>query len=220
MSDTTAGQSARGPARHPIFAVIYGRIAAAGEESGRVAHRTELLAGLSGKVIEVGAGTGLNFEHYPPTVTDVLAVEPEPRLRRLAAQAAARARVPVRIVAGTADQLPGSDAEFDAGVCSGVLCSVPDQAQALAELRRVIRPGGQLRFYEHVRSADPRLARFQDRADRIWAALNGGCHCNQDTETAIAAGGFRLEACRRFDFRPALLAALVAPHILGRATRA
>jgi len=178
-----------------------------------------LLAGLSGKVIEVGAGTGLNFEHYPPTVTDVLAVEPEPRLRRLAAQAAARARVPVRIVGGTADVLPGSEAEFDAGVCSGLLCSVPDQGQALAELSRVIRPGGQLRFYEHVRSADPRLARYQDRADRIWAALNGGCHCNRDTETAITAEGFRLEASRRLDFRPSRLVALVAPHILGRAIR-
>src|SRR5215469_4850985 len=116
VSDTTAGQSARGPARHPIFAVIYGRIAAAGEESGRAAHRTELLAGLSGKVIEVGAGSGLNFDHYPPTVTEVLAVEPEPHLRLLAAQAAVRASVPVRIVDGSADLLPASDAEFDAGV--------------------------------------------------------------------------------------------------------
>jgi SAM-dependent methyltransferase len=220
VSDTTARQPARRPARHPIFARIYGRVAAAGEEAGRAAHRTELLAGLSGKVIEVGAGNGLNFAHYPPAVTEVLAVEPEPHLRRLATQAAARASVPVRVVEGTADLLPARDAEFDAGVCSGVLCSVPDQRQALAELRRVIRPGGQLRFYEHVRSADPSLARFQDRADRIWAALNGGCHANRDTETAISAAGFRLEACRRFDFRPVLLASPVAPHILGRATKA
>jgi SAM-dependent methyltransferase len=218
VSDTTASQSAR-HARHPIFARIYGRLAAAGEESGRAGHRTELLAGLSGKVIDIGAGNGLNFAHYPSAVTEVLAVEPEPHLRRLAAQAAARASVPVRIVDGTAGLLPASDAEFDAGVCSGVLCSVPDQRRALAELRRVIRPGGQLRFYEHVRSADPRLARFQDRADRIWAALNGGCHSNRDTETAVIAGGFLLEECQRFDFRPSLLAAPVAPHILGRATR-
>jgi SAM-dependent methyltransferase len=220
VSDTAASQPARRPARHPIFARIYGRIAAAGEESGRAGHRTELLAGLSGRVIEVGAGNGLNFAHYPSAVTEVLAVEPEPHLRRIAAQAAARAPVPVRIVDGTAGLLPASEAEFDAGVCSGVLCSVPDQRRALAELRRVIKPGGQLRFYEHVRSANPRLARFQDRADRIWAALNGGCHANRDTETAITGSGFRLEACRRFDFQPSLRAALVAPHILGRATRA
>lgn len=219
MSDTTASQPARRRARHPVFARIFGRLSAAGEESGRAAHRTELLAGLSGKVIEVGAGNGLNFAHYPSAVTEVVAVEPEPHLRRLAAQAATRAPVPVRVVDGTAGLLPASEAEFDAGVCAGVLCSVLDQRQALAELRRVIRPGGQLRFYEHVRSGDPGLARFQDRADRIWAALNGGCHSNRETETAITAAGFRLEACRRFGFRPCLLGALVAPHILGRAIR-
>ncbi len=153
-------------------------------------------------------------------MTEVLAVEPEPHLRRLAAQAAAHAPVPVRIVDGTAGLLPAGEAEFDAGVCSGVLCSVPDERHALAELHRVIRPGGQLPFYEHVRSTDPSHARFQDRADRIWGVLNGGCHPNRDTETAITAAGFDIQECRRFDFRPCLLAAPVAPHILGRAIRA
>jgi SAM-dependent methyltransferase len=204
---------------HPIFARVYGRVAAAAEKAGRAEHRTEMLAGLSGRVIEVGAGNGLNFAHYPPAVTQVLAVEPEPHLRRLAAQAAARAPVPVRVVDGTADLLPAGEAEFDAGVCSGVLCSVPDQGRALKELHRVIRPGGQLRFYEHVRSRDPRRARLQARIDRIWAALNGECHATRDTETAITAAGFRVQACRRFDFQPCLIAAPASPHILGRAIR-
>jgi ubiquinone/menaquinone biosynthesis C-methylase UbiE len=219
VSDTRTSQRARRPSHHPIFARAYGRMAAAGEEAGRAGHRAEMLAGLSGKVIEVGAGTGLNFPHYPSAVTVILAVEPEPHLRRLAAQATTHVSVPVRIAGGTAGLLPADEAEFDAGVCSGVLCTVPDQRQALTELHRVIRPGGQLRFYEHVRSTDPRQARFQDRADRIWAALNGGCHTNRDTEAAITAAGFHIQACRRFDFRPCLLAAPVAPHILGRATR-
>ena len=220
MTETAASRLARRGARHPVFARLYGRIAAAGEESGRAGHRAEMLAGLAGNVIEAGAGNGLNFAHYPSAVTEVLAVEPEPHLRRLAAHAAASAPVPVRIIDGTAGLLPAGDAQFDGAVCSGVLCSVPDLQQALTELRRVLRPAGQLRFYEHVRSADPRRARMQDRADGIWAALNGGCHPNRDTEAAITTQGFKIEACRRFDFQPCLLAAPVAPHILGRATRA
>lgn len=204
---------------HPIFARLYARLAPVAEKAGAAAHRDELLAGLEGQVIELGPGSGLCFAHYPSTVTEVVAVEPEPHLRRVALQASANAPVPVRVVDGSADRLPADDGSFDAAVVSLVLCSVPDQCRALGELHRVLCPGGSLRFYEHVRSADPRQARLQDRVDWIWPHLGGGCHANRDTERAIAESGFRVEWCRRFDFRPSVLVAPVSPHMLGEAVR-
>lgn len=204
---------------HPIFARLYGHFAPQAEHAGVAQHRQELLGGLSGRVVEVGAGSGLTFSHYPPEVTEVAALEPEPYLRHLALQAARDAPVPVVMVDGSAEHIPAGDGSFDAAVTSLVLCSVPDQARALAELRRVLRPGGQLRFYEHVRSEDPRAARAQDRIDHFWPLVGGGCHPNRDTPSAIAAAGFDIETCRRFEFRPCLLAAPVAPHVVGMARR-
>ena len=206
-------------AGHPIFARLYSRFAPAGDKAGAAAHRDELLAGLEGRVIEVGAGSGLCFTHYPVTVSEVVAVEPEPHLRHLAEEATAAAPVPIRVVGGTADRLPGDDGSFDAAVVSLVLCSVPDQRRALGELHRVLRPGGQLRFYEHVRSESPRQARLQDRVDWVWSLLLGGCHANRDTESAVAEAGFRVERCRSFDFRPCAIAAPASPHIIGEAIR-
>ena len=204
---------------HPVFAYLYGRFAPAAEKAGAAAHRDELLGGLNGRVIEVGAGSGLCFAHYPDTVDEVVAVEPEPHLRGLAEKAAVAAPVPVRVLDGSGDRLPADDESFDAAVVSLVLCSVPDQRSALAELHRVLRPGGSLRFYEHVRSESPRRARLQDRVDRIWSHFAGGCHANRDTETAIVKSGFRIEHCRRFDFRPIFIAAPASPHIIGDAVR-
>ena len=204
---------------HPLFARLYHALSGAAERAGTTEHRRELLGGLRGRVVEVGAGNGLNFAHYPPGVTDVLAVEPDPFLRKKAALAAARAPVPVRVVDGDAEALPAHDAEFDAAVASLVLCSVASPPRALAELRRVLRPGGELRFYEHVRGDDPATARLQDRADRVWPLVGGGCHPNRDTVAAVAAAGFALEEVRRFRFRPTSLAAPVAPHVIGRARR-
>ncbi|HWF74758.1 MAG TPA: class I SAM-dependent methyltransferase, partial [Solirubrobacteraceae bacterium] len=138
------------PRRHPIFARVFDRLSRAMErEAG--AHRDELLAGLHGHVIEVGAGNGMNFGHYPATVERVVAVEPEPYLRQRAAAAAVDAPVPVTVQEGRAVPLPFADASFDAAVASLVLCTVPDPVGALAELRRVLKPGGELRFMEHVR---------------------------------------------------------------------
>ena len=153
---------------HPLFARLYERLAPRVEEQGAAEHRRELLAGLKGRVIEVGAGTGLNFTHYPETVDEVVAVEPEAYLRRRAEEAAAAASVTVTVVDGVADRLPAADQSFDAGVASLVLCSVPDQASALAELRRVVRPGGELRFYDHVLANSPDLARFQHAIGHVW----------------------------------------------------
>src|SRR5690606_4094190 len=135
---------------HPVFARWYAA-AAPGMERLLAQYRRALLAGLSGRVIEVGAGTGANFAHYPATVTEVVAVDPEPYLRSRAVREAARAPVRVTVVDGTAERLPAGDRSFQAGVVSLVLCSVPDEERALSELARVLVPGGELRFFEHVR---------------------------------------------------------------------
>lgn len=202
---------------HPVFARIYARMAAEFEAKGAAEHRDELLADLSGRVIEVGAGTGLNFKHYPQGVTEVVAVEPEPHLRELARTAAEEAPVSVTVVDGDADHLPSEDAAFDAGVASLVLCSVPDLSRALAELFRVIRPAGELRFYEHVLAKNPRWAKRQHRVTPIWRRLGGGCHPDRDTGSAITAAGFKVEQRQDLLFAPNWIAKLTAPHILGRA---
>jgi ubiquinone/menaquinone biosynthesis C-methylase UbiE len=191
------------------------------ERRGATEHRRKLLEGVSGRVVELGAGNGLNFAHYPATVTKVIALEPEPTLRTAAERAAATAPVPVIVLGGTADALPLGDGEVDAAVASLVLCSVPDQARALAELRRVVRPGGELRFYEHVVADRQPLRGLLQLADRsgLWPKLAGGCHPARDTCGAIRAAGFEIERCERFGFRGSALEPSV-PHILGIARRA
>jgi ubiquinone/menaquinone biosynthesis C-methylase UbiE len=205
---------------HPVFARVCAKVSKLAEGRGGAEHRRKLLAGLEGRVIEVGAGSGANFRHYPHTVSEVLAIEPEGYLRERARDAAASAPITVTVVDGTASQLPGDEAAFDAGVAALVLCTVPDPPRALAELFRVIRPGGELRFYEHVVSERPWEARFQGLADAtLWPRLAGGCHLARDTATAIQRAGFTIETCERFPFSPA--PPLPAdPHILGRARRA
>ena len=203
--------------RHPIFARVYARVAAAAEAKGAGAHRAEMLDGLEGRVVEVGAGTGLNFRHYPTAVTEVVAVEPEPHLRTLATAEAAHAKVTVTVVDGTADALPLEDASCDAAVCSLVLCSVADQERALGEVRRVLRPGGELRFYEHVLDDNPRFARFQRIVDVIHPYVSGGCHVTRSTEAAIERAGFEVTKIRRFRFAPEPLTKQAGPKILGAA---
>jgi ubiquinone/menaquinone biosynthesis C-methylase UbiE len=177
--------------------------------------RRELLAGLAGRVIEIGAGTGPNFHLYPDTVSELVAVEPEDYLRARAEEAAARSGRVIRVVDALADELPFEDDSFDAAVAAQVLCSVPSQAAALTELRRVLRPRGELRFYEHVMARQPRYARFQRLAGRVTPHLAGGCHPDRDTGRAIEQAGFTIERCRRFMFRTSLLDLPVAPRILG-----
>jgi ubiquinone/menaquinone biosynthesis C-methylase UbiE len=204
---------------HPLFARLYERLSAKEDQRGGAAHRKELLEGLAGRVIEVGAGNGRNFAHYPASVTEVLAVEPEPRLRATAQRAAADAPVPIQVVEGVAQRLPAEDASLDAGVASLVLCTVPDPDTALAELRRVVRPGGELRFYEHVVSGRPTTARLQRALDAtLWPRVAGGCHLARDTLAAIERAGFEIESSRRFPFGPSVRGPQVA-HILGKARR-
>lgn len=205
---------------HPLFARLFVRIIRAAEAKGGGEHRRELLGGLAGRVIEVGAGNGLNFKYYPPSVTEVVAAEPERYLRERAVEAAKTAPIPVRVIDGLAERLPVEAASFDAGVASLVLCSIADLGRALAELFRVIRPGGELRFYEHVRAERPGLIRLQRAVDAlVWPRLFGGCHTSRETDRAIQAAGFAIETLRRFSFQPCPLAVPVAPHVIGRARR-
>lgn len=146
--------------QHPRFAKMYERISAEAERRGTAERRARTSAGLRGRVIELGAGNGMNFTHHPPTVTEVVAVEPEGRPRAVAEETAST--VPVRVLAAHADDLPFADGSFDATVASLMLCSVPDPVGALTELRRVLAPTGELRFFEHVRSTHPLPALAQD----------------------------------------------------------
>ncbi|MBW3659278.1 MAG: class I SAM-dependent methyltransferase [Actinobacteria bacterium] len=191
------------------------------EQQGAADHRTRLLQGLTGEVLEVGAGNGMNFRHYPLSVTRVLAVEPEPYLRRQAQRNAAAAPVPVEVVEGTAGELPVPDRSYDAVVCSLVLCSVPDQRAALVDVRRALRPGGELRFFEHVASSSRAAAAVQRALDAtIWPHIGGGCHAARDTATSIAEAGFEIVELDRFRFPDGPVPTPTAPHILGRAVPA
>jgi ubiquinone/menaquinone biosynthesis C-methylase UbiE len=204
----------------PRFARMYMKVAGTAEKRGATEHRRRMLDGLGGVVLELGPGHGLNFPLYPATVTEVIAIEPEPTLRAAATRAAADAPVPIRVEGGTADELPLEDASVDAAVASLVLCSVPDQTRALAELRRVIRPGGELRFYEHVVPVrQPRRLLIQ-AADRsgIWPRIAGGCHPARDTGGAIAQAGFEVSSSDRIMFAASRFEPAV-PHIIGSALR-
>jgi ubiquinone/menaquinone biosynthesis C-methylase UbiE len=202
--------------RHPLFARFVALTVGKEPEAARECRR-RMLDGVGGRVVEVGAGTGVNFEHYPETVAEVVAVEPEPYLREKCADAAAQAALNVTVLEGVADRLPVDDESCDAAVACLVLCSVPDQARALAEIHRVLRPGGELRFYEHVisnRESRRRVQRFLDRT--FYPRVSGGCHLTRDTRAAIDRAGFIVQRSRRFPFPPGKLG---IPHILGSARR-
>ncbi|MFI6085539.1 class I SAM-dependent methyltransferase [Streptomyces sp. NPDC051217] len=206
---------------HPLFARFYARMSVAADTRGGIAaHRAELLRGLSGRIVEVGAGNGLNFAHYPDAVSEVVAVEPERSLRQLAVRAAMRAKVSVDVRQGTAEALPVEDEGFDAAVTSLVLCTVRDVPQALAEIRRVLRPGGELRFFEHGLARERGLAAVQRVLDRtVWPRLFGGCHTARDTLAAIRDAGFELGAYRSLRVPDPGPRTPTSPCVLGVAYR-
>lgn len=206
---------------HPVFARFYARMSVAADaRAGIAAHRAELLTGLSGRVVEIGAGNGLNFAHYPEEVSEVVALEPERSLRQLAVRAAMRATVSVDVRPGTAEALPVEDDSFDAAVTSLVLCTVRDVPKALAEIRRVLRPGGELRFFEHGLAAERRLATVQRVLDRtVWPKLMGGCHTARDTLAAIRDAGFEFGAYRSLRVPESGPRTPTSPCVLGVAYR-
>jgi ubiquinone/menaquinone biosynthesis C-methylase UbiE len=194
---------------HPVFARVWDTLVRMGGEPER-RHRDELVRGLHGLVLEVGAGTGLNLSRYAARVR-VVALEPEPTMARKAAARAREARSPAVVLRGVAEALPFPDGTFEAVVACYVLCSVEYPTRAISELRRVLRPGGQIRVYEHVRSVHPRWARVQDAVTPVWRRFGCNCHPNRDTAALLRAGGFHVDV-RRFSFGPP---APVRPHILG-----
>lgn len=199
LQPARSGKVPRDAVHHPLFARCYARVSVRAETRiGMGRMRERLLHGLSGRVIEIGAGNGLNFGHYPGTVSEVVAVEPERRLRRLAVEAALRAEVPVDVVPGAAEALPVKSEGFDAAVVCLVLCSVRDVPRALAELRRVLRPGGELRFFEHGRGGGRVMTLSQRALDRtVWPLMAGGCHLSREPVRALRDAGFELGPYRR-----------------------
>jgi ubiquinone/menaquinone biosynthesis C-methylase UbiE len=190
------------------------------DAEGMAEYRQRALAGLTGSVIEVGAGNGLNFPHYPPGVTRVLAVEPAPYLRGIAAQKAGNPGGVIEVQDGVAERLPAADGAFDSAVATLVLCSVPDQRAALREIHRVVRPGGQLRFIEHVQADTPGLRRVQRvLTATVWPLLCGGCHVNRDTLGAIARAGFTVTQSEAFRFPKTQVPMPASPHVWGIAVR-
>ena len=203
---------------HPFFARIWPYVAAHEAQAIRDLRR-ENLAGLSGRVLEVGAGVGTNFAYYPESVAEVVAVEPEPRLAARARAAAVGARVPVVVTVETVEQFSAGE-PFDAVVCSLVLCSVREPGAVLRHLHSMLRPGGQLRYLEHVASPGRvgRLQRFVDAT--FWPRLFGNCHTHRETVRAVVDAGFEVDTSRREWTLPFWLPWPVSELALGRARRA
>lgn len=199
---------------HRLFAALYDRLNAAAERGWMGERRAGLLSGARGEVLEIGGGTGANLPHYR-AAERVVVTEPDPFMRDKLRSKISQTQVPFEVSDAGAQDLPFADGSFDVVVSTLVLCTVPDQRAALAEIRRVLRPGGAFLFMEHVRSSG-KAARWQDRIEPFWTKLFAGCHPNRDTVAAIEAAGFRLEDLERFN-PPAPLSALI-PHVQGLAT--
>jgi SAM-dependent methyltransferase len=217
LAAAVAWKAIRRTPGHPVFSRCYGVLARLTERGELGRRRSALTAGATGLVLELGAGTGEGFKHYRPSIAAIVAVEPDPTMLRMAARRAHEAPVPIRLVQARGEALPFRDGAFDTAVSTLVLCSVDDPSRTLEELRRLLRPGGRLLFLEHVRAQDNRLARWQDKLERPWGALSGGCHPNRPTLAAIRNAGFETSDVEHFDLKPGI--PLVHPHIQGTALR-
>jgi SAM-dependent methyltransferase len=204
------------PVRHPRFARAFARAVGEMDRRGAGEHRRRLVSRATGIVVELGSGTGANFGLYPAAVDRVLAIEPEPSLRALSAEAAKHAPVPVVVLDARAESLPLDDGSADTVVASLVFCSVSDSRRAITECRRVLRPDGRLLFYEHVRSAHRLLAVAEDAITPLWSRVAGGCHPNRDTVRLLQTSGFEIIDVTRFGFATAAISPRLA-HVLGAA---
>ncbi|HWN72261.1 MAG TPA: class I SAM-dependent methyltransferase [Solirubrobacterales bacterium] len=199
-----------------MFSAAYDRGFKASEEAGLRQMRRELLAQARGRVLELGAGTGLNLDLYPEGIESLVLSEPDPHMTKQLRRKLSESSRQAEIVEAPAEKLPFDDSSFDAVAVTLVLCTVPDPAAALSEVKRVLKPGGQLLFLEHVRSRSPELAKWQDRLERPWRFLADGCHCNRDTVSAISAAGFDLDDVEHPEFPN--VPPLVKPMAQGTAT--
>ncbi len=200
-----------------LIAASYDAALAPSERDGLGGLRTQLLAEAHGHVVELGAGTGANLDHWPRgRIASLLLTEPDPHMARRLESRVARRDVPARVVRAPAADLPVADGSVDTVVAALVLCTVPDVRATLAEVRRVLAPGGRLLFLEHVRHADPRRARRQDRLTPLHRRLAAGCHPNRPTPGLIAAAGFTVRDLRVERFPKA--ARYLQPLALGSAT--
>jgi ubiquinone/menaquinone biosynthesis C-methylase UbiE len=201
-----------------VFAAGYDRVLAGSERAGLADRRRNLLAGAHGRVLEIGAGTGLNLPHYPASLEELVLAEPEEPMARRLERKLARTGRPARVVRAAAEALPFEDDSFDTAVCTLVLCTVSDPTRALSELGRVLRPQGQLLFLEHVRAESPRLGRWQDRLSGAWRRVGHGCNCNRETAALIEASALSLTRIERDEIPKAI--PIVRPMIVGRAVAA
>jgi ubiquinone/menaquinone biosynthesis C-methylase UbiE len=164
------------------------------QQAALMPFRQRVIGAAAGRVLEVGIGSGLNLPLYGPSVRTVIGLEPSPELLRMAHQRATSAAVAVELLEASAEAVPLDDASIDTVVTTWTLCTIPDAPRALAELRRVLKPGGALLFVEHGRAPEPGVARWQDRLDPMWQRVAGGCHLNRKIDDLIAGNGFRIDA--------------------------
>jgi ubiquinone/menaquinone biosynthesis C-methylase UbiE len=199
-----------------VMALVYDPFVWLGEMAGMRRRRRLLVSGARGRVVEIGAGTGLNIAHYPDGVDELVLMEPEPAMRRKLARRLQRHARAARIIDAPAERLPLTDESVDTVVSTLVLCTVDDPERALREIARVLRPGGQLLFVEHVRASSRFLAAWQDYLFRPWRSFAGGCCCNRPTAELMRACGFTVTAD---DAVWRGMPRIVHPLIVGRATR-
>jgi ubiquinone/menaquinone biosynthesis C-methylase UbiE len=200
----------------PMLALLYDPFLWLGEIAGMRRRRSALLGGARGRVVEIGAGTGLNIAHYPDEIAELVLTEPEPAMRRRLARRLQRYAQVARIIDAPAERLPLADESVDTVVSTLALCTVTDPERALREIARVLRPDGQLLFIEHVRASSRFLAACQDSLFQPWFRFAGGCCCNRPTVELMRAGGFAVAAD---DVVWRGMPAVVHPLVVGRATR-
>jgi SAM-dependent methyltransferase len=198
------------------FALLYDPFTWVGERAGLRAHRRQLLSRARGCTLEIGSGTGLNLPHYPDDLDDLVLAEPDAAMRARLERRLSRCDRGARLVDAPAERLPFPDGSVDTVVSTLVLCTVDAPDAALREIARVLRPGGQLLFLEHVRSESPTLARWQDRLAGPWRRFAQGCRCNRATAELIVTCGLELKQTR--ETRWHAMPPIVRPLVVGRAT--